>query len=484
MSVEKAWAIARNLVVEILRMRILMSFIILLTAAYTIIFAWWLHQSRGPVDEKVQTFLSYSLSFTLGFLALLTIFIAIATITRDIQRKEIFTITTKCISRGHYLVGKLLGLAVLNLLFLGITAVIIYYLAAIYLPHSDDLTDAERNRLEGVVLTARRGVMPQIKDVRAEVKSWVDDKVEGELRDKREIYRNNPDEIEKMRRVLTEERTRELIQKQTAVSPGNHIVWHFRDIQPLDRENGLVFIRFKQDVDINPRDDYMVNEWMFGAEDPLLRGGMAKGRTRDSIRTVHEFGIPARLISPQGDLFVYYRNPTVNRVTAIFPLDTGIEVTFTVGGFTGNFLRTIILMYVRLIFLAVLGLAAGTWLSFPTAVLMILVIYVLGLCSNFIYDAIHWETGEILRSTIRIIMVFIPNFSAWDPVPLVEKGRLVSLDLGPNVLRALDYWSAGEKIPAEILQKLILLKDMILCGLAALIGYLIFRFRELARVIV
>jgi len=470
--------------VEVLRMRILMSFIILITAAYTFIFAWWLRQSRGPVDEKVQTFLSYSLSFTLGFLALLTIFIAIATITRDIQRKEIFTITTKCITRGRYLMGKLLGLAVLNLFFLGITVAIIYCLATIYLPRSEELKPAEHERLEGIVLTARRGVKPQIKDVRAEVKEWVDAKVESELRDRREVYRNNPDEVEKMRRVLTEEKTKELIQKQTAVSPGSHIVWHFRDIQPRDRENGLVFIRFKQDVDINPRDDHMENEWMFGPEDPLLRGGMGKGRTRDIIRTVHEFGIPARVVSPQGDLYVYYRNPTVNRVTAIFPLDTGIEVTYTVGGFTGNFLRTIVLMYVRLLFLAVLGLAAGTWLSFPTAVLMILVIYVLGLCSNFIYDAIHWETGEVLQSTIRIIMVFIPNFSAWDPVPLIEKGRLVSLDLGPNLLRALDYWTAGEKIPADILQKLILLKDMVLCGLAALIGYLIFRSRELARVIV
>ena len=132
----KIWAIARNLIIEVLRMRILMVFILVVTVCNTVFLALWLHAYSGRVDEKVQTFLSYSLSFTTTFLALLTIFISIATITRDIKRKEIFTVATKPIKRIHYLTGKFFGTAILNLVLLSVSAVMIFALAGLFWSHS------------------------------------------------------------------------------------------------------------------------------------------------------------------------------------------------------------------------------------------------------------------------------------------------------------------------------------------------------------
>ena len=84
-------------------MRALIVFLGFATLLYTLGFAWWLHRSTGQADEKVQTFLSYSLSMATILLSFVVIFVSIGTITRDIKRKEIFTIATKPISRGHFL---------------------------------------------------------------------------------------------------------------------------------------------------------------------------------------------------------------------------------------------------------------------------------------------------------------------------------------------------------------------------------------------
>ena len=75
----RIWAIARNLIIEVFRMRALMIFLAIFTLVYTLVFAYWLHGSSGPADEKVQTFISYSLSILMTVLSFLAIFISIST---------------------------------------------------------------------------------------------------------------------------------------------------------------------------------------------------------------------------------------------------------------------------------------------------------------------------------------------------------------------------------------------------------------------
>jgi len=309
-----------------------MVFILAVTACNTVFLALWLRGYSGRADEKVQTFLSYSLSFTATFLALLTIFISIATITRDIKRKEIFTVVTKPIKRFHFLLGKFLGMALLNLVLLSISAAMIFALACYYLPRGNNVTANEKAHLKQLVFTARRAVTPEYKDVQADVKKWVDEKVQEKLRNEPGRYGNNPVEVEMMRRVLTVDKTKEFIAQQAAVPPGGHLVWHFTGVNPPDRENGYVFVRFKQDVTISPPDSHTYNEWMFGPQDPVVYGGTIRPRSRDVIRTVHEFAVPAGSVSEQGDLYVLYHNPLLNRdTTIIYQPGTGIEVLYGAG---------------------------------------------------------------------------------------------------------------------------------------------------------
>ena len=540
------WAVARNLIREVLRMRFLMAFVVVMTGCYTFGLALWLYSGTGPVNELVQTFLGYSFRFMSWFLSLLTIFLAIATIAREIKRKEIFTVTTKPVSRGGILVGKFLGLALFNAVLVAGTVLLIYALARVLAsetlqallrrvmsvgcvvfiaaalllvvlrvlrsfkrrtpqppaaeqfltgaslpmdasPGRRMLTAAmclmvlalvalsisrsfrfgnapseiEQSRLRELVFVARESVQPPLPDVRDEARRLSNEVVNKQIAEKKLA---GPRAATQLREELYQENVKTLIMRQRAVGPGRGVLWHFSGIRPTDRQRGNVFLRYKHDVSPDPPDQKVYSEWLVGPRDPTIHGGGMFLQTRDVIRTIHELAVPVRMVSPTGDLYVVYRSPTVNApTTVIFPLGTGIEALYVAGTFEVNMLRAAGMMYVRLLFLGILGLAAGAWVSFPVAVLLVLVMYFLGLASVFIEDAVNYETSAGQASLIRLLMPLFPKLAIYDPVPFIEKGRLVS----------------GRMINSALLN-LLLIKG----GVAALVGYLIFKFRELARVVV
>jgi len=178
----QVWAVARNLVIEVLRIRALLFLLVVFIAVITLGFGYWLHTGLGTADQKVQTFISYSLSISGAFLAFVTIFFSIASVTRDIKYKQVFTVTTKPISRIGYLTGKFLGMATLNLLLLSVLGTLIFgtvRVLAHYEPEQDSDPEWSRKRLEHLVLAARESVYPrQVGFDEAEFARQVQEEVE------------------------------------------------------------------------------------------------------------------------------------------------------------------------------------------------------------------------------------------------------------------------------------------------------------------
>lgn len=478
---DQIWAIARNFIVEVFRMRVLMILLVTLLLLCTAGIAWWAIGGTATADQKIQTLLSYSLSSIANILSFLTLFVTIASVTRDIKRREIFTITTKPISRGRYLMGKFMGMALLNLWLLVAAGGLTYGLIR-FLERTQPVLKDERDQVRELILVARAGIKPSLPDVSAEVDQTIDKLVQQQIQEQN--LQSDPVQIKAMRSVARQTLTSRYIMRQRTAPPGEVLVWHFTGIQPVDRK-GHVYIRYKQNVSQNPRDDHMIGMWMFGPTDPTVHGGQGR-LTRDAVRTVHEFPIPAEEISESGELFVAYRNPVENSqlypISVIFPLEDGVELLYVAGGFEANFLRAMALIYVRTLFLTVVCLALGSWVTFPVAVLCGLVFFVFGLMSNFIADAVSSEGGQVLNAISQLILFFMPSYAAYDPIPLIEKGRqVVTLS---QIGAMLKMFLEGRSLAAESMQQLLILKDTLVVSAAGLGGYLIFRFRELARVIV
>jgi len=468
------WAVARNLVIEVLRIRPLILLMVLFFSSITFGFGYWLHTGLGTADHKVQTFISYSMSITAAFLAFLTIFFSIASVTRDIKYKQVFTVTTKPISRMGYLAGKFLGMAVLNLLLLSVVGTLIFGMVRVlahYEPEQDPDPEWSRDRLEHLVLVARESVYPrQVGYDEDEFKLQVKEEVEKVIaREKENYYLQEPAEIEKRQEIETKKWTDALTIRARSVMPGDEIVWHFSGLKPIQRENSYVFIRYKQETYPNTPDMTILGNWWYGGQENVLYTGKSFS-LREESRVPHEFRLEVEAVSDEGDLYVAYENDLRNMPSiVIFPLPNpsreqiGIEALYLAGGFTGNFLRSLAAIYLRLLFLSILGISLGAWLSYPVAVLTGLVIFFIGMCSNFILVSVRYELGSKVLGPAHILMTILPQLAAYDPIPSIERGRIVNYQMLANCL---------------------LLLLLIKGGVISLIGYLVFKFRELARVIV
>jgi hypothetical protein len=171
-------------------------------------------------------------------------------------------------------------------------------------------------------------------------------------------------------------------------------------------------------------------------------------------------------VAEDGYLAVGFLNVPLNNTVVIFPPEDGPEVLYKADTFTANFLRAVLLVLFRLIFLACLGILASTFLSFPVAILFCLAIFFTGIISGFClesFDYMDKNLSSVYSYTIRPIVMLLPHFDKFSPTIFLAPARLLR-------------WS----LLAKVFYSLICIKAALL-WLAAL---LIFSYKEIAKVIV
>ncbi len=156
------WAVATNTIKQALRMKVAAVFTILLIVLLLVMGAST--TGDGTLKGRLQTFVSYGLSLTSFLLCLLTIILAIYSVTSDIDQRQIYTVVTKPIRRFQFLLGKLLGVILLDVALLGLFSAIIYAVT-IYTPQFANAPETERIQADNEFYTARASIMPPEADV-------------------------------------------------------------------------------------------------------------------------------------------------------------------------------------------------------------------------------------------------------------------------------------------------------------------------------
>ncbi|MFQ6034607.1 MAG: ABC transporter permease [Sedimentisphaerales bacterium] len=459
------WAVATNTIRQALRMKIAAAFIILLLVCLPVMGVSM--TGDGTLKGRLQTFVSYGLSLTSILLCLLTIVVSAYSLTSDIKQRQIYTVITKPIRRFQLLLGKLLGVILLDMALLVLFSAIIYGITT-YMPKFYNATEAELTQVDNEFYTARASISPPEVDVSQEVKD--------KLAELDELERTGQLNLEQVFRGLSR---KEIIAELTslkklekrAVAVGRELVWEFHNIRPLDPNESL-FIRFKYDVSVTPPDSQVYSQWFVGdyrqvkygmeSEVPIYRTPLRK----DPVRTFREIEVPADAVTADGYLAVGFLNVPLNNTVVIFPLEDGLEVLYKADTFSANFIRAVLLIFFRLIFLACLGILAASFLSFPVAILFCLMIFFTATFSSFVIESFDF-LGENLSSvysyTIRPVIALLPQFDKFHPTKFLVPGRLLS-------------WHLLAKVAGLML--------CIKAPLLLLMGLLIFSFREIAKVII
>lgn len=443
------WAVAANTIKQALRMKVAAVFIVLLLVLLPVMGVSM--TGDGTLKGRLQTFVSYGLSLTNLLLCLLTVILSVYTLTSDVKQRQIYTVITKPVRRYQLLLGKLLGVVLLNTALLAFFSAIIYTIT-IYTPKVYDANEADLSHVDNEFFTARAALVPPQVDVTKEVLDTYE-----KLEKSGQLPPDMP------RSKIMAELTKRIQLERRAAVVGQRLIWEFDNVKVLD-PNDTVFIRYKYDAAINPPDLQIYGRWDVGdirQVPPVYETFPSK----DPIRTFRELHVPASLIAEDGYLAVSFLNLQLNDTTVIFPPD-GLELLYKADTFTANFVRAVLLIWLRLIFLAVLGLLTSTFLSFPVAILLSLCILFTATFSGFCLESFDYLGGNlswIYSYTVRPVILLLPQFDKFNPTKFLVSARLLS-------------WS----LLAEAAGLMVCIKASILL----LLALLIFKFREIAKIII
>lgn len=485
--------VARTLIDEAIRMKV--AVILLVGLALLVPILPLVLDPAERLQYRMQFFLTWSVGGVNLLLSLLTVFLACGTICSEINQRQIFMTLTKPVSRGQYLLGKWLGISLLNLLLLSIAGGGIYVMAKMLQQQPTDPID--RFAVDEQVMVARQAVGPRppaFLDLGESLREHIE-----QLRREDPVRYGEGGELDPRDRKTAETA---IMVKWHTIGPNDEQAYLFKDLDKARDFGESVQLRLKPKFSQKPPDEMVrLGLWLNGRPFPVDQEGRHLPLVIADNR-FHVVDLPLRAVNDRGELEIRIKNvdlrdPSQTHPSSVtFAPGTDFELLYKVGRFEPNFFRSLVIVWMRLVFLGILGLLAGTFLGFPVACLLTMLIYVFALASGYLieslgyYASLPWRDlpfdqmmgrliadigGSIsegkfanaVKLVIRIlgelVMALIPSFSEYNPTPSLADGRLVSPGLmGRAVLWLGVVWGGG----------------------CACVAWLIFRHRELARVTV
>lgn len=476
-------AIARNVLSEALRMKISLIFIILL-----ILLMASMPMVLDPdqtLRYRVQSFLRYSTGISFWLIALLVVFFGAATVTFEQREKVIWQTMTKPAAAWQYVLGKWLGVVSLAAVLLGVSTtgafVFTQYLRgqtaegeiAPYVTNDELGISPDRLMLETQVLAARRSIYPTIPFSPGDPR--FDEELAQEIESQRQLQGEDYNPAGWIRDGMRRKLFTDAVAAYWAIDPATegYEEFTFYGLGEAKRKGLPLTFRYKINAEGNPPDKFYA--LTFVMEDSSMIHSKKTG-----LGFSHTQSVSPDFIDGEGKLRMQILNGDAqvlpdgsisvvpNPATASFPAD-GLEISYVVGSFRGNYVRVIGVLWVKLAFLAMLAVCASTFASFPIACLVSVTIFFIGESAGFVQEALPgWgkTTLDGEHDSFRTVIYYAADwissaFSVYNnlkPTARIADGRVMG-------------WS-------EVSQGVLVLGGA--CVLFYLLGVLIFRSRQLA----
>jgi hypothetical protein len=469
------FGVARTLLDEAIRMKMALIFVIMLVLVVPIL--PFLLGGETRLQYRLESFLTYALTLVSTLLSVMTILLAVRTVTGELEDKQAFLTLTKPVSRPAYLAGKWLGLMALNLLLLAVSGIGIFaFVQVLKQQPAMDLADAAA--VSEQVLTARAVAEPvpvdgsvlqidfeqRLEELR---RRGVNPVLYGQPGDP--VTQVNPDQRQRIQL--------DALKEWLTVTPRNRTTYRFTGLEDAKDAGPTMQLILKPKA-------------ATAAGDNLVRLGMeVNGRPYIDFRsnrplppirnnTFHTAYLLTDDIRDNGtlDLTLINEGADVGQSSISFEVNEGLQVYYKVGGFPTNLAKGLAVMWVRLGFLAVLGLAAATFLSFPVACLLCFLIFFAAAGSDYLReslssyasiprDEVPWwdkivltltkfttqirdgEVYDAFKLLIRLVgeafTFFVPPMARYSPTAEVAYGRVIGFDMIRGVVLHIGLISSG-----------------------------------------
>lgn len=417
----------------------------------------------GTARGFTQIVLTYTLALITALLGFVTVWLGCGTLAKEVEEAQLQMVAVKPVARWEIWAGKWLGIMTLNALLLGVSAGAVFLLMQWKARH---LSPQQQQVLWTEVLVARRSAREPMPDYKGYAEKLLQDRL------KQMAAQNQPvTNIAALRgyaqqRVKSEYETIRPDSGQEWTIDLSRVMYSLRDVP--------MHIRVKFNVAMENLSNTYPGVFEIG--DPA-DGAHRVWRSEEmslAADTYHEIAIPANLFNARGQLKVRFFN--LSNTAILVPLEDGMEALYRTGGFLGNFVRGVGIIFCWLGFLAALGLMSASFLSFNVAAFFALGVLLVGLSSGTLKQIV--EEGGITGVNHESGYTENPNIIDKIAVP-VAQGMLRLLGMIKD-FSPIDSLSSGRTVGWDELGRAVLQIWVVMAGLLAAIGIITFNRRELA----
>lgn len=362
----------------------------------------------GTAEGHLRIVITYSLGAAFALLILANLWAGALSIAQEVEERQIQLLASKPVRSAEIWLGKWLGLMGVNTLLLLAAGTTTLFL----LPRQTIEEDVEHGRDWKAVF---RPVEPAREDVEGPARALL-----AERRRAGEIPESVSDAT--ALRVLMQEVTL----RRATVAPGRMRQWTIPLPRPVRPDESIrLRVRFSAaSMYLAP----VMGRWRVGsAERPDAWSMTVTNRPN----VAHFVEIPGDVLAGAHQLKVSYLNEDAGGITVVFDPVDGLQAQLPAGSFAANYARALVLLWLRLGFVAALGVTTGALFSSPVALFMALSLMLMTqLVSRADTLPGHAEPSaayHLLDVPARVISRAMQPLETPDALDAAATGRLVEL---------------------------------------------------------
>lgn len=390
----------------------------------------------GTAGGYIQIALMYSFAGVSAILALSSLWVSCFIMTQDIDSYQLHMVVTKPISRIKLWLAKFTGVLLMHLVLLLLASIAIY-ISVIWQFSRQDFTPEDKEKINSEVLVGRRVFNfnpPDIEKVSRELLEQRLKKAQSQGMTFNNFTNKNEEELlQEMRRIA--------ISDTSQVSHNLVKEWVFENlpVDPQDRQP--LFLRYRVYVGkVDTKDQRETSGiWYIGV--PRFEVDSA-GKIIDEKKyqifyyqfpeqssrsgEFQEMKLPKELVTPDGKVFLAYRNTDPEKAVQFFQPTDGPKVLMKVSGFFENYFRAVVVLMLELVILTALGCAFASVLSLPTAIFLSIAYLFFGAFATYMAESAA-ETDKWIKIFSDILLFLIIPLQKFGVSEMVAKGELIEL---------------------------------------------------------
>ena len=421
----------------------------------------------GTARGYIQISLLYSLSAMAFVLSLSSIWLGCFLMTRDVESYQLHMVISKPISRITIWLGKWIGIILIHLILL-LAASSTVYSIVLWRFYNQPFSDIEKKQIENEVMVGRRVFYPEMPDIDEWTRKLLQSKLVEANKNGAQID-TSPVGQEKMLKDFK----REVLGRLAEVPPGGDRIWVYKSL-PVGFDRPLYF-RYRVYVSKVSSESQRLTRGWWGvrlAEPEVEEKKPANVFEKDKLEqkkykysivpmtpypeqimsgTFLEKSLPPLVIDPNGEVMIRFENHDPMGAALCFQKADGPKLLIKYTGFTQNYFRAVLVIFMQLIILTGLACAAASILSMPTAVFVVVSYLMFGSFATFMAGSSFFggAADYVGYYVGKIILIAVIPMQEFEISNLVSNGELVEwifigkLFLTYFVLRALPLFLIG-----------------------------------------